>query len=113
MINFYRIHLDTGVSIPVGAEDPGLRPQLVESGTLTVRNFTDDIVIHRVGGGEETVSSGAEATLSVGDSFVWEPYVGGEIGNDGDEPVVVLTVNIFPVGAATPEAREMTSTTAT
>jgi hypothetical protein len=111
-INFYRVRLDPGVSVPIGAEDPGLGPQLVESGTLTVRNFTEDIVVHRAGGGEETVTAGAEATLETGDRFVWEPYVGGEVANDGDEPVVLLTVNIYPVDAATPEAGAMAATPA-
>ena len=108
-INFYRWRFSPGVSVAIGAEDPGVYPLLVESGTLSVRGFTEDIVVRRAGGGEETVAAGAAATLGPGDSFVWGPYVGGEIANDGGEPVVVLTVNIvvvveFPVGAATPGA---------
>ena len=113
-INFFRIQAEPGASTLIGAEDPGLGPLLVESGTLTVRGFTEDIVIHRAGGAQETIAAGAEATLGTGDRFVWEPYVGGEIANDGDEPVVVLTVNIFPVegAAATPMAGEMAATPA-
>ena len=106
-INFFRIRMAPGVSLPIGAEDPGLGPQLVEAGTLTVRGFTEEIVDRRVGGGEGAVPAGGEAELGAGESFVWEPYVGGEIANEGDEPVVLLTVNIFPVGAATPAAGGM------
>ncbi len=98
------------MGIPVDAEDPDLGPHVIESGTMTVRNFTDDIVIHRTDGGQEVVPAGAEASLEAGDSFAWEPYVGGEVRNDGDEPLIFYAVNIFPVGAATPEAGEMAST---
>ena len=111
-IGFFRVQLDPGARIPVGAEDPGLGPQLVESGTLTMRDFTDDIVIRRAGGEQEVVPAGAEASLEAGDSFVWEPFVGGEIANDGNEPLIYYTVNIFPVGAATPEAGAMAATPA-
>ena len=111
-INFFHARLEPGAGIPVGAEDPGLGPQLVESGTLTLRGFTADVVVHRADGGQEVVPAGAEASLGPGDSFVWEPYVGGEIRNDGDEPLTFYTVNIFPVGAATPEAGEMAATPA-
>lgn len=109
-IGFYRVQLAPGVSIPIGAEDPGLGPHLVESGALTVRNFTADIRLQRAGGEREMLSAGGEATLMTGDSFVWEPYVGGEIANDGDEPVIYYTVNIFPTDAATPAAGEMAAT---
>lgn len=111
-IGFYHARLEPGVSIPIGAEDPGLGPHLVESGTMTVRNFTEDIIIHRTDGGQEVVPAGVEASLGTGDRFVWEPYVGGEIANDGDEPLIYYTVNIFPVGAATPDAGEMAATPA-
>jgi hypothetical protein len=109
-INFYRVRLAPGVSIPIGAEDPGLGPHLVESGTLTLRDFTAEIVIHRAGGEQEVVMAGAEAMLGAGDSFVWASFVGGEILNDGEEPVVYLTVNVFPVEAATPETGEIAAT---
>ena len=54
-----------GAGIPVGAEDPGLGPQLVESGTLTLRGFTADVVVHRADGGQEVVPAGAEASLGL------------------------------------------------
>lgn len=111
-INFFHARLEPGASIAVGAEDPGLGPQLVESGTLTVRNFTADIVIQRADGEEEVVSAGVEVTLGAGDRFVWEPNVGGEMANDGDEPLLFYTVNIFPVSVATPEAATTAATPA-
>jgi hypothetical protein len=111
-INFFHARLDPGASIPVGADDPGLGPQLVESGTMTVRNFTADIVIHRADGTEEVVPAGTEASLGPGDLFNWEPFVGGEVANDEDEPLIFYTVNIFPVDAATPAVAEMAATPA-
>ncbi len=75
------------------------------------RNFTEDIVIQR-GGEQEVVPAGAEASLEAGDSFVWEPSVGGEVRNDGDEPLIFYSVNIFPVDTATPEAGERVATPA-
>ena len=110
-IYFFRSRLEPGVGLPfVGAEGSDVAPHLVEAGTLTVRDFTADVVVHRAGGGQETVPAGGEASLGAGDSFVWEPYVGGEIANDGTEPVVFLNLNIVPVDAATPEAGGMAAT---
>jgi hypothetical protein len=111
-INFYRVQFAPGASFIGPAQDPSLGPQLIESGTLTVRNFTADIVIHRANGEEEVVPAGTEATLGVGDSFSWEPFVGGEIVNETDEPVVILTINIASVGAATPGEGEIAATPA-
>jgi hypothetical protein len=47
---------------------------------------------------------GDETQLGPGDGFIWTLSLGGEVRNDGTEPVVVATVDICPETEGTPEA---------
>jgi hypothetical protein len=109
-ITIYQLTIQPGASFTSPA-DSGLGAQVVSSGTLTLRGFTADVVIHRADGRQEVVPANVEAALGAGDAFVWEPDVAGEIGNDGTEPVIVYSVNIVPV-TATPEAERTAPTQA-
>ena len=93
-------------------EDPTAALILVESGEVTVR-LTAPVTITRTTGPEE-VAADTDFTLGPGESFVWAPFVGGELRNDGQEPAVTLVAFMASAegAAATPEGAEMAATPA-
>jgi hypothetical protein len=91
----------SGVAYPPG--DPGLGMHLVESGTLTLRDFDTDLVVTRAANDatpdaetSETLPAGETTQLMPGDGFLWPPMAAGAFTNDGAEPAVLLISNIYP-----------------
>ena len=77
------------------ADDPSVGLILVESGEVTVR-LEGPATITRATGAEE-VAAGTDFTLGAGESFLWPPFVAGELRNDGQEPAVTLLAYLAPV----------------
>ena len=75
-------------------DDPTAALILVESGEVTLR-LEGAVTITRTTGPEE-VAAGTEITLGPGESFVWAPYVAGELRIDGQEPAVTLVAFLAP-----------------
>lgn len=114
-----RISFEPGVGFPIEEGDPSYALAIIESGELTVRQ-DGPLVVTRAGALEvalnqqeaggapvtEEIAAGQEVTLEAGDSVLFPPNVGGEIGNDGQERTVVLVVFAGPpeamMGEATP-----------
>ena len=92
--------------------DPTAALILVESGEVTVR-LAKPVTITRTTGPEE-VAAETDFTLGPGESFVWAPFVAGEVRNDGQEPAVTLVAFMASAegAAATPAAEEMVATPA-
>ena len=78
-----------------GPDDPTGALVLVESGAVTVR-LEEPARITRTTGPEE-VPANTDFTLGPGESFVWEPFVVGEVRNDGQEPAVTFAAFLAPV----------------
>ncbi|MCC2629659.1 MAG: hypothetical protein K0S14_3309, partial [Thermomicrobiales bacterium] len=90
-----RVTNDPGsVSRGGGPDDPTGALILVESGAVTVR-LEEPATITRTTGPEE-VPANTDFTLGPGESFVWEPFVVGEIRNDGQEPAVTFAAFLAP-----------------
>jgi hypothetical protein len=90
-----RVTNDPGsVSSGGGPDDPTGALILVESGAVTVR-LEEPATITRTTGPEE-VPANTDFTLGPGESFVWEPFVVGEIRNDGQEPAVTFAAFLAP-----------------
>ena len=90
-----RVTYDPGSVFSAGGpDDPTGALILVESGTLTAR-IEGPVTVTRTTGTEE-VAAGIEFTLGPGESFVWEPFVVGDIRNDGQEPAVSFAGFLAP-----------------
>ena len=90
-----RVRSDPGsVSSGGGPDDPTGALILVESGAVTVR-LEAAATITRTTGPEE-VPADTDFILGPGESFVWEPFVVGEIRNDGQEPAVTFAAFLAP-----------------
>jgi quercetin dioxygenase-like cupin family protein len=118
-VSVARIGFDPGTGFPIVEEEPTYALAVVESGALTIR-LDDTLIVTRAGAlaatmGEEEagaapateeIAAGQEATLEAGDTALFPPDVGGEIGNDGQDRAVVLVVFVGPpedmTGEATP-----------
>jgi hypothetical protein len=105
-----RVTIAPGADIPGAPDDPGLSFFRIESGTLTARTDSPLTIIRASALAEalatpgtmpttEEVMADTEFTLAAGDSVVFPPGVGGGLRNDGAEPVVMLTTQVFPAGA--------------
>ena len=77
-----------------GPDDPTGALVLVESGQVTVL-LEEPAMITRSTGLEE-VPANTEFTLGPGESFVWEPFVVGEVRNDGQESAVTFAAFLAP-----------------
>ena len=100
-VNYFRVHFPPGASLAYEPGDPGIGLWIVESGSLTLRGFSGDIMVARASLPAtpdttltETLAAGAETRLGPGDGFVWTPLLGGEVRNDGTEPVVFISFDI-------------------
>ena len=109
-LTLFRVEFAPGAGFTVFPGDPGPEAHLIESGTLTLRNFTDDISVTRAVSQAtpdavtlEILPAGAETQLGPGDGFLLISKVGGEFRNDGAEPVVMSIVGIYPQGAWSPD----------
>ena len=90
-----RVTSDPGsVSSGGGPDDPTGALILVESGAVTVR-LEEPATITRATGPEKAPAN-TDFILGPGESFVWEPFVVGEIRNDGQEPAVTFAAFLAP-----------------
>jgi hypothetical protein len=117
-VTLFRLHVEPGAGI-VFPPEPGLGLHVVESGALTIRDFSADVVVTRAApagsdapGTRETLPAGEETILNPGDSFVFPPDIPGEWRNDGQETAVFTVVLIDPVSAATPTPQASEATPA-
>jgi len=106
-----RITLEPDAVLPSDPNDPSLAMVLIEAGELTF-NIDGPVAVTRAGafapalataeaGGafvapEETVTAGETVTLQAGDVAFLPPNVGGEVRNEGTEPVVGLAFLVAP-----------------
>lgn len=118
-VNYFRVHFPPGATLAYPPGDPGIGLWIVESGTMTLRNFSGDIAVARASheatpGAEatETLAAGTETRLGPGDGFVWTPFLGGEVRNDGPEPVVFVSFDVRPYVEDTAEAGDQAATPA-
>jgi hypothetical protein len=109
-LTLFRVEFAPGAGVTVFPGDPGPEAHLIESGTLTLRHFTDDILVTRAVSQAtpgavppEVLPAGAETQLGPGDGFLLLSAVGGEFRNDGTEPVVMAIVGIYPQAAVSPD----------
>ena len=106
-----RVTLDPGVVLPSEPGAPNLSIFLIESGTLTVQSnspfsFTRATALAEALAAPgalpivEEVGGSAAIALAAGDTAVFLPdSAAGELRNDGEEPVVLLVVNMAPAEA--------------
>ncbi len=109
-LTLFRVEFAPGAGVTVFPGDPGPEAHLIESGTLTLRNFTEDLSVTRAVSQatpdavtSEVLPAGAETQLGPGDGFLLISEVGGEFRNDGTEPVVMAIAGIYPQGAVPPD----------
>jgi hypothetical protein len=95
VIHLDRIQLLPGASVSFPSDDLDLSAYAIESGTLTI-NMIDDVPVTRHGQLRGLVYGGEDTTLKPGDGFVRKPSLGGEIRNEGTEPVVYAVIRIVP-----------------
>jgi hypothetical protein len=98
-IRFDRIELPPGASSSSPASELGLGAYVIESGTVTFTP-TEDIELFQDGQPHGVTFGGDETELAPGEGFVLEPNMGGEVRNDGTEPVVIVVIRMLP---GTPE----------
>jgi len=116
-LGLYRSRLEPGASIDLGA-GPSYYLISVDSGVITFHVDASASVTRAVAGtpaaqtpnqaGPEEISAGTDVVLEQGDAALFAPNpggAGGEVRNDGQEPVVVLVVEARPAaGGVTGEA---------
>lgn len=101
LITYYRIEMPPGAQLALDP-DPGFGAYRVASGTVTVA-LDEEITLTRDGVPDQVVPGGQAVQLAPGEGFMWLAERGGEVRNDGTEPVVLLVVVIAPE-AGLPEA---------
>src|SRR5829696_9252909 len=99
-VTLFRVRVEPGAGLTFPPE-PGLGLHVVESGALTIPNFSADVVVTRAApagsdapGTREVLPAGEETILNPGDSFVFPPDIPGEWRNDGQETAVFTVVLI-------------------
>jgi hypothetical protein len=95
LIHLDRIQLPPGASVSFPADDLDLSAYTIESGLLTI-NMMDDVPVTRHGQLRGNLYGGEDTQLKPGDGFVRKATIGGEIRNDGTEPVVYAVIRIVP-----------------
>ncbi len=100
-VRMLRITLEPGAATPMHTH-PGPEFDFIESGQLTIRS-DGEAPVTRADGTEE-VSTGEEMVLSAGDWVLFPAEVGMYYVNNGDEPVVMLSAVMLPVGTAYPQS---------
>ena len=114
-----RLRIEPGGTFALDPGAPDATLYVVRAGALTVR-LAAPVRVRRVGeitaeeraaavatadpGAplEEAVAAGETVVVGRDDSFVVPPRTGGELRNEGSEPVVVLAGTIVPGAAGTP-----------
>lgn len=94
-VRMLRITLQPGAITPMHMHH-GPEIDMVESGELVVRS-QGDAPVTRADGTEET-STGEDVTLAVGDMIYYPAEVGMYFENASEEPVVLLSAVVIPVG---------------
>ena len=94
-IEMSRLELPPGASVSIPRDSSVLSAYVVESGSLTI-NPTEDVPVTRDGKGHGLVYGGDDSQFEPGDGFVMKPTIGGEIRNDGTEPVEYVVIRIVP-----------------
>ena len=100
-VRLLRITLEPGASAPMHTH-PGPEFDLVESGELTVR--TDGEAEVTRANGDTAIAADQELLLSAGDWIVYEAGTGMSYENTGEEPAVILSAVLLPVGSDFPES---------
>ena len=114
-VKIFQLELAPGASVVYPPGDPGMGAHLVESGTLTLRAVSTDIMVTRADtqSGHAprpavSLPAGSEMRVQPGDGFLLPPLAAGEFRNDGTELVVLAISVLVPVsdtadsGGATP-----------
>jgi len=109
-LNFGRIALEPGATIPFDPTDPSAVLIYAASGELTFRVEAPMTIARRVAPGTpvptepEVVEANTAFTLREGDSALFPPAVAGEVRNEGGDPAIAWLVNLAVVSdaAATP-----------
>lgn len=103
-----RFELAPVASVAYPPGDPGMGGHLVESGALTLRNFSGEIAIARAAHEatpeaetSEVLPAGSETVLAPGEGFLLLPVAAGGFRNDGTELVVLALAVLYPAGAMT------------
>ena len=111
-----RFTIEPGAGFPIDPGDPTYALAFIERGQLTVRVDGPLTVTRAEAMGEaeaeegftpatETIPAGQDVTIGAGDSALFPPNAGGEVRNDGQEPVVVIAALVGPPAIeGTPEA---------
>lgn len=100
-VRMLRITVDPGASTPMHTH-PGPEFDLIESGTLTIRT-EGDATITRANGDTESATAEDQA-LDTGDWILYPAGTGMYYENTSDEPVVLLSAVLLPVGTDFPES---------
>ena len=117
-VSVARLGFDPGIGFPIEEGEPTYALAVVESGALTIR-LDGTLLVTRAeplatAMGEEAgaapvteeIAAGQEVTLQAGDTALFPPEVGGELGNNGQDRAVVLVVFVGEpedmTGEATP-----------
>ena len=89
-----RLTLEPGAGFPAEPTDPTASFLLVESGQVTIV-AVDPVPIGRADEEEfGEVAAGEEVVLNPGDTAFARPFIAAGLRNDGDEPAVLLLINI-------------------
>ncbi len=95
------------VSTGGGPDDPTGALVLVESGEVTVR-LEEPARITRTTGPEEAPAN-TDFILGPGESFIWEPFVVGEVRTDGQETAVTFAAFLAPTDWVFEESTPMSA----
>jgi hypothetical protein len=98
LVVLVRLTLEPGAIVPPEPNDPTGAFVVIESGVLTARS-TGPLTVSRASEEDfimEPVATDTETTLGPGDALYVGPFQATEVRNDGDEPAVLLLVNILP-----------------
>ena len=111
-----RFTVEPGAALPSEESDPSVGIVIVESGTLTIQVDGPVTVTRGAGLGEamaaaeasgdfttltEAISEGEAVTLEAGDAAYLPANIGGELRNDGQDPVVLLGFLVLPAEGMT------------
>lgn len=105
-LTIYQLELAPGASVAYPTTNPGFGAHLVESGALTLSDFSVDIMVTRAAthsghapAPAVTLPAGSEMRVGTGDGFLLPPLAAGEFRNNGSEPVVLAISALSPWSA--------------
>lgn len=101
-MEFLSFQFAPNAGFPLNPDDPATALAYVAAGTLSFR-VEAPITVQRGSmggppnpGNVEEIASGEIFTLSEGDSAIFPPRAVGEVLNLGEEPAILLALNIYP-----------------